>query len=112
MGATDDRPARETLEIAVVSPDRGQGAKRALRVLWVLFVAAMSGPVAPTMEVVIRRRGTGDVVVRQPMTPEGGQRDWLLQRMRAALVTSTEARFLEVWGDPLGRRLAAGLERS
>lgn len=112
VSATDDRPASEMLEIAVVPPHRGQGVERALRVLWALSVAVLSGPVPPVMEVVIRRRGTGDIVARQRMMPEGGQRDWLVQRMRAALVTSTEARFLEVWGDPRGWRLAAGLERS
>lgn len=72
----------------------------------------MSSPVDPMMEVVIRRRGTGDVVGRQPMMPEGGQRDWLVRRMRAALVDSTEVGFLEVWGDPRAWRRAAGLERS
>ncbi len=111
MGAADDGPASETLEIAVLRPDWGHGVERALRVFWAVIVAVVSGPVDQTMEVVIRRRGTGDVVVRQPMTPEGGQRDWLVERMRAALVMSTEARFLEVWGDPRGWRLAAGLER-
>jgi glycine/D-amino acid oxidase-like deaminating enzyme len=97
----DDAPASATLT-ATLEPrePRQDGPLKKLGRFAGHFLEAVlgGGDLSPDSDLVVRRRGTREIVLRTPA--DVGSPDWILDEARKDLATLTEDEFLEEWSAP------------
>jgi hypothetical protein len=98
LNLMDDVPASATLTVTL-EPRRDSALKKVGRFVGHFLEAIVGGgDLSPDSDLVVRRRATGETVLRTPA--DVGAPDWILDEARKDLATLTEDEFLEEWSAP------------